>query len=172
MKTLLSILMVSACGAGMAACTHMPTETISMTADMSSKTATTALVQSIYEGFAEGDMVKVTGVMAADIVWNEAQGNPYADLNPYVGPDKVLSGLFSRLGGDWDYFNATPAEFIVDGNRVVALGQYKARHKTTGVEMDAPFAHVWTVRGGKLATFDQYTDTAAHVEAMQPSLDK
>lgn len=162
MKTLLSILMISTCGAAVVACTHTPTETITMTAKPAAKT----LIQTIYDGFAEGDMAKVTSVMADDIVWNEAQGNPYADLNPYIGPDKILSGLFSRLGGEWDYFHATPEEFIVDGERVVALGHYKAQHKTTGKEMDAPFVHVWTVQNGKLTTFQQYTDTAAHVDAM------
>jgi len=172
MKTLLSILMISACGSMMVACTHTPTQTITMSSNMTSKTAATALVQSIYAGFAEGDMAKVTGAMADDIVWNEAQGNPYADLNPYLGPDKVLSGLFSRIGGEWDYFNATPDEFIVDGDRVVVIGQYDARHKTTNKTLDAPFVHVWTVQNGELTTFQQYTDTAAHVDAMQTGFNR
>lgn len=168
MKTLLSVSIMTVCGLALIACTPPPAETTTMDTSIDSVAATTAVVQTIYDGFAAGDMAKVTGVMADEIVWNEAQGNPYADLNPYMGPEKVLSGLFSRIGGEWEYFHATPKEFIVDGDRVVVIGQYKAQHKTTGMEMDAPFAHVWTVQNGKLTTFDQFTDTAAHVAAMQP----
>jgi hypothetical protein len=29
-------------------------------------------------------------------------GRPYADKNPYVGPNAVLEGLFARLAGEWD----------------------------------------------------------------------
>jgi ketosteroid isomerase-like protein len=33
--------------------------------------------------------------------------------------------------------------------------------------LSAAFAHVWTVRGDKLARFDMHTDTAKVLEAMQ-----
>ena len=124
------------------------------------------LVETIYEGFAVGDMPRVLGTMADDIVWNEAQGNPYADKNPYEGPEAILTGLFARLGGDWDGFTATPSEFIVSGDVVVVFGEYTGRYKATGKPMRAPFVHRYTVKDGKIATMQQYTDTAAHVEAM------
>ena len=31
--------------------------------------------------------------------------------------------------------------------------------KATGTPVDAQFAHVWQFRGGKIARFQQYTDT-------------
>lgn len=125
-----------------------------------------ALAKTIYEGFAAGDMPRVLGTMADDIVWNEAQGNPYADKNPYVGPDAILTGLFARLGGDWENFTATPTEFIVSDDVVVVFGQYTGRYKATDTSMSAPFVHRYSVKDGKIATMQQYTDTAAHVEAM------
>jgi len=33
--------------------------------------------------------------------------------------------------------------------------------------MTSPFAHVWTVRDGKLAKFNMYTDTAKVLEALK-----
>ncbi|MBL4616715.1 MAG: nuclear transport factor 2 family protein, partial [Robiginitomaculum sp.] len=78
-----------------------------------------AIVQIVYNGFAVGDMNMVTSVMSPDIIWNEAEGNPYADKNPYVGPDAILSGVFARIGGEWTNFTATPSEFVTQGNRVV-----------------------------------------------------
>ncbi|GHA89112.1 hypothetical protein GCM10009069_10220 [Algimonas arctica] len=166
MKPLLSIMMMSACGAAMVACTHAPMETITTTTAMPSDAAVRATVQAVYDGFAVGDMDMVTRDMSDAIVWNEAQGNPYADLNPYVGPNAVLSGLFSRIGGEWDYFTADPIEFIMDVPRVAVIGHYKALYTATGETLDAPFVHVWTVQNGEITTFQQYTDTHAHVTAM------
>ena len=58
-------------------------------------------------------------------------------------------------------------EFIAEGDRVVALGTYSGTFKKTGRSFSAAFAHVWTVRGDKLARFDMHTDTAKVLEAMQ-----
>jgi hypothetical protein len=42
-------------------------------------------------------------------------------------------------------------------DRVLALGTY--RGKAAGGELAAPFAHLWTVRDGKITHFVQYADT-------------
>ncbi|WP_158548408.1 nuclear transport factor 2 family protein [Parvularcula marina] len=125
-----------------------------------------APVEMIYEGFAAGDMAMVLGTMSPDIVWNEAEGNPYSDKNPYEGPEAVLTGLFARLGGEWDGFSATPAEFVVDGDRVVVFGRYGGINLATGKPLDVPFVHSWTVEDGKIIAFQQYTDTLTHTAAM------
>ena len=103
---------------GLAACTK-PTETEAGSEGAASR----AVVDEIYAGFKAGDMDRVAGAMAADIVWNEAEGNPYADNNPYIGPETVMSGLFARLGGEWDHFAGIPMEFVTEGNRVIVFGR-------------------------------------------------
>jgi ketosteroid isomerase-like protein len=143
-----------------------PLQETAATTSVPSDAATRATVQTVYDGFATGDMDLATSKMGAAMIWNEAQGNPYADNNPYIGPDGVLVGLFARIGGEWDYFTAAPDEFLIDGPRVAVFGQYRAKHKETGRVMDATFAHVWTVDGDEITSFQQYTDTQAHVVAM------
>jgi ketosteroid isomerase-like protein len=128
-----------------------------------------AVVETVYVAVAEGDMERFAGLMAPDIVWNEAEGNPYADKNPYVGPDAVMSGLFGRLASEWDDFSATPHELVVEGDRVIVFDRYKEVYKATGKALGIPFVHSWTVKDGKLIAFQQYTDTAALVAAMTPS---
>src|SRR6056297_577951 len=120
-----------------------------------------AVVETVYAAFAQGDMDRFVALMAPDVVWNEAEGNPYADMNPYIGPEAVMSGLFGRLVRDWEDFSATPHEFVVEGDRVVVFGRYKETWKATGKTIDIPFVHSWTVEDGKLVAFQQYTDTAA-----------
>lgn len=125
-----------------------------------------AVVESVYTLFAAGDVEGFATLMAPDIVWNEAESSPYADLNPYIGPEAVLSGLFARLLSDWDDFTATPNELVVDGNRIVVFGRYGQTWKPTSQGLDIPFVHSWTVEDGQLVGFQQYTDTNALVAAM------
>jgi ketosteroid isomerase-like protein len=60
----------------------------------------------------------------------------------------------------------TPAELFESGDRVVALGRYTGTAKETGRELDVPFAHAWTVRGGKAVAFHQYVDGVKFTEAV------
>jgi len=126
------------------------------------------LIQSTYAAFARGDGPAALANMDSTIVWNEAEGFPYADRNPYVGPAAIGEGVFFRLATEWDQFQAIPAEFLDAGDSVVVLGRYKATYKATGVPLDAQFAHVWRLREGKVISFQQYTDTAQAARAVHP----
>jgi uncharacterized protein len=117
------------------------------------------LVRAIYDAFAAGDIAGVLGRMSPDIVWNEAENFPYADRNPYRGPEAILAGVFARIGAEWDGFEALAEELIDGGDTVVALGRYRGACKATGRVIDAQLAHVWRVEGGKAAAFQQYADT-------------
>ena len=117
------------------------------------------LIRAIYGAFATGDVPSVLSRMSPDIVWAEAENFPYADDSPYRGPDAVLSGVFARLGGEWDGFAASPEEYLDAGDTVVVLGRYRGTYKATGRALDAQLVHVWRVADGKAAAFQQYTDT-------------
>ena len=117
------------------------------------------LIRTVYADFAAGNIPGVLGAMAPDMVWNEAENFPYADGNPYCGADAILSGVFARLGSEWDGFAAVPEEFLDAGDTIVVLGRYRGTFKASGSAMDAQMAHVWRVRDGKVVAFQQYTDT-------------
>jgi ketosteroid isomerase-like protein len=111
-------------------------------------------------------MPAALATMAPDIVWNEAENYPYADRNPYVGPEAVLMGVFARIGGDWDGFAAISDEIIDGGDTIVSLGHYSGTFKATGKPMRAQFVHVFRVRHGKIVGFQQYADTLGTAIAM------
>ena len=124
------------------------------------------VIREIYEAFGRGDVPAALGQMDQQIEWREAEGFIYADRNPYVGPQAVLDGVFTRLGSEWEGFTVTPEEWLDAGNHVVVLGTYSGKHKETGREVRAQFAHVWGVRGGRVVKFQQYTDTKQFAEAV------
>lgn len=118
------------------------------------------LVQGMYEAFSKGDIPAVLSRFDPEIEWNEAENFPYADRNPYVGPNAILEGLFMRLGSEWDYWNLKIEELLDAGDTVVSLGRYLGKNKSTRIKIDAQFVHVWKFRNGKVVRFQQYADTA------------
>lgn len=127
-----------------------------------------AVVDGLYQSFAKGDVPAVLAVMDANIVWNEAEGFPYADQNPYKGPEAVLNGVFARIGAEWEYWNLTDIQLHdMSNNQVLATLRYNARHKTTGKEINSQTAHLWTLKDGKITAFQQFTDTKQAAEAVR-----
>jgi steroid delta-isomerase-like uncharacterized protein len=127
-----------------------------------------AVVDGLYQAFAKGDVPAVLAVMDANIVWNEAEGFPYADRNPYIGPEAVLNGVFARIGAEWEYWNLKDIQLHdMSGNQVLATLRYDAKHKQTGKVIDSQTAHLWTLRDGKIVAFQQFTDTKQTAAAVK-----
>jgi hypothetical protein len=124
------------------------------------------IVGRFYEALGRGDVPAVLSLLDAQVEWTEAERFPYYS-GTWRGPQAVLDNLLKPLSSDWEGFSAKAHEFIGQGDRVVSLGTYSGKFKKTGRSFSAAFAHVWTVRGDKLARFDMYTDTAKVLEALE-----
>jgi uncharacterized protein len=117
------------------------------------------VIDGLYKAFAVGDIPIVLGAMDPNVVWNEAEGNLYADGNPYIGPEAVLNGVFARIGADHEYFNLKDIVLHeMYNDKVLATLRYDAKHKN-GNSYDAQVAHFWTLKDGKVVAFQQYVDT-------------
>src|SRR5258708_39356441 len=124
------------------------------------------LLKALYAAFASGDIPAVLAALDPRIEWNEAENFIYADRNPYVGPQAVLEGVLMRFGSDWDEFTITPEEWLDAGDRIVVLGTYSGTHKSTGKQVRAQFAHIVSVKEGRVVRFQQYTDTKQFAETV------
>ena len=125
-----------------------------------------SVVRSMYEGFATGDVPTVIAALDPQVEWWEAENFIYADSNPYVGPTAVLEGVFMRLGSDWEGFAVAPKEFLDAGETVITQGYYSGTYKKNGKQVQAQFAHFFTFLNGKVVKFQQYTDTAQFLQAV------
>jgi uncharacterized protein len=128
------------------------------------------VIRGMYDSFTRGDVDAVLERMHHEIEWREADNFIYADRNPYLGPRAVLEGVFIRLASEWHDFTVTPEEWLDAGNHVVVLGSYTGRHKETGREVRAQFAHIWGLTHGRVARFQQYTDTKQFADAVAVAL--
>jgi uncharacterized protein len=121
--------------------------------------ANAGIVRGLYDSFARGDVAALLAAFDGAIEWREADNFLYADGNPYIGASAIVEGVMQRLASDVEQFAIMSHAFTDGGETVVVEGRYKGRMKATGRPVDAQFAHVWTLRDGKVIRFQQYTDT-------------
>jgi ketosteroid isomerase-like protein len=118
-----------------------------------------------YAAFGRGDVPAILELLTDDIEWIDP-GPP--DVLPAAGTHRgkeAVGGFFATLGGEVDFRKFEPHEFIAQGDHVVVLISSEATVKRTGRRVTDHLAHVWTFKGGKLARFETFQDTAALVAA-------
>jgi uncharacterized protein len=122
------------------------------------------VVGSIYAALARGDLDAAVAALDPDVEWVEPNtpGLPFAGV--HRGRQGVVSGVFATVPKTWDDFNVEAEELLGAGEAVVAIGRFRGR--VGDRQLDAPFAHVWRVRGGFAAEFRNFTDTAAFLSAL------
>jgi ketosteroid isomerase-like protein len=121
----------------------------------------TEIVSAFYAALGRGDAPAALGLMAQDIEWT-TMWHYKVDGR---GPQKVAEGLLAPLMAEWASFALTPTAYITEGDTVVSLGAFTGVHGGTGKSVNAAYAHVWEVAGGKIQRFRQYIDTLAIAEA-------
>ena len=117
----------------------------------------TDIVRDVYARLSAGDAPGALALLAADVEWismwrYKVEGR---------GPGRVAEGLLKPLMADWSAFALVSDELIRDGDTVVSLGRFTGTHRISGKSANAAFAHVWTVRAGRIQRFRQYIDTLA-----------
>ena len=125
-------------------------------------------IKEMYQAVSNGDFPAFLNGMDAAIEWNEAENFPYADGNPYIGPDAVAGGVFGRIAADWENWTLSDLEYHEsNGDKVIVTGRYNAKNKITEKIIKAQFTHLWTVNNNKATHFQQYTDTKQVADAMK-----
>jgi uncharacterized protein len=104
--------------------------------------------------------------MSEDITWQlpEIENVPFAGKRQGRG---AVGEFFSALASLQDARSFEPREFIAQGDKVVVLGHYVWQVRANGRTYESDFAHVFTVRGGQIAAFHEYTDSAAAAKAFR-----
>jgi len=116
------------------------------------------VVRRQYLASAAGDLEALRGTLAPDVEWTEMAGFPLAGT--YRTPAEVTRQVMERLAADWEGWVAHDDDYVVDGENVVVLARYTARHRGTGKPLAVRVAHHFVVRGGLIVRFEQFVDTA------------
>ena len=112
-----------------------------------------------YESFNRGDIPGALAAFDANIEWHEPGGGR-APRGTYHGAQSVANDVFATVPQHFETFQAQPEQFIDAGEHVVVIGRFRGKPKQ-GPTLDAPFAHVWTMRGGKAVRFYNHPEATA-----------
>ena len=121
----------------------------------------TKVVQDAYAAFGRGDIPTLLGYMTDDVKWQPVIGT--ASTVPFSGEREgkaKVAEFFKIVAESEDFRQFEPREFVAQGDKVVAIGHYHAVTKTTGKSFESDFVMVFTLRGGKVARFQEFTDSA------------
>jgi len=118
------------------------------------------VVQQAYAAFGRRDVEGILRLLSDDVDWTAVQGagTRVPLYRPYRGRGDV-GKFFASLAEQVEFQTFEPREFIAQGDKVVALGHYKARVKATGRTVETDWAMVFTVRNGNIVRFREYTDS-------------
>ena len=123
------------------------------------------LARDAYAAFGAGDLQKLLGLMTSDIVWEFPASKVIPWAGTFKGPGEVAR-FFAALMEHCEPEAFEPLHFIASDDRLVVLGRERFRVKSTGLSWACEWAHAFTVRDGKIASFREYTDTAAMGSAL------
>lgn len=98
--------------------------------------------------------------------WSLARSFPVGGR--YLGKRAVLGLWWPRMEAMFSAWAAIPEQMIAAEDAVVVLGRYEGRLRGTGAPVDAPFVHLWRLRGGLITALTQQTDTLLIARAMEP----
>jgi len=124
-------------------------------------------VRKIYRDFAAGDAAAILATFADDVEFRLAEGHPYRGSGgAWTGKEAIATHFFAVAGPEWEGWTIGVEKTIETADAVVVEGRYTGLYKPTRRQMDVQVCHVWRFRGGKVASFHQYLDTARLQDVM------
>ena len=121
------------------------------------------IVRNAYERYAAtGEFTD--DIVTADFVWDMSNFHDWPEQQVYEGAEGARTFLRAWRGA-WDEW-ALEIDALHDaGDKVVALLRQHGQSKAAGMPVEMLFAQVWTIRDGKEARMDMYSDQAEALEA-------
>jgi uncharacterized protein len=122
-------------------------------------------IRQLYAAFQRGDVKAILDSLDPAIEWSS---NGDAANIPWGGDRHGVAGaasFFQTLVDTLNFEIFEPRDFFEADDTVIVLGRTRARVKTSGGVFDCDWAHVFSLKDGKLARFREFYDTAAIVHA-------
>jgi ketosteroid isomerase-like protein len=123
-------------------------------------------LRDAYEALNQGDIERALAVLDEHAEWCEHSDLPEAGL--YRGRDAIRAFLESFLES-WEDFTQETEELIAGDRCVLILLRSRSRGKGSGINVEAQYAHMWTMEGGQGVRVDAYFDREEALSALKAS---
>lgn len=115
-------------------------------------------VEALKRGYAalnRGDLSGVLELLDPEIEWHEPAPSP--DAGTHRGRES-----FERFLRGWlesfDEFRVEPERIVERGDRLIAVVRQTGKGRSSGAQVDARLAHVWTVGDDKAVRWEAFGD--------------
>jgi uncharacterized protein len=120
----------------------------------------TAAARRLYDAFAARDVQALRDALADDFVGRVSDGMPLGVGGEHSGPEAMIRDVWGKVFATYE-IDVDAERFYPSGDHVVAVGHYRGTVRASGRPVEASFAHVLTIRDGRIARLDQITDTGS-----------
>ena len=121
-------------------------------------------IRASYAALNKGDMQGALFALHRDAVWRESAEFPDGDrFEGRAAIERLLEGFLEQ----WDLFHQEVESTVAKGNRVLVTIQMTAVGNESRAEVNAHYAHVWTMRDGLGAEVDAYYDPEKALRALE-----
>ena len=121
------------------------------------------LIKKFYNSFKDQDKQIYLQLCDDNIEWTVMENMPNGGI--HVGKKAIFGEYFPKLFSSFAEFHAVPEEFLDAGDGIIVLGKYHVMAKKSKKQFESRFAHVYTIKNGKIIKFRQYADTMKIQEA-------
>jgi ketosteroid isomerase-like protein len=128
-------------------------------------TDATEMIVASYDSLNERDIDATMAALAEDAEWHESEVLP--ETGVYRGRAAIRAFLTHFLDS-WERFHQTVEEVQVAGDRLLLMIHLEATGKGSAADVDARYAHLWTVSEGRGVRVDAFYDRAEALAALKP----
>ena len=122
------------------------------------------VVRRIYDAWSHGEIPGPVELLDPEIEYV----NPSGAIEP--GTRRGLSEFtraVEKVFEAWEYWRADPERIEAVGDRIVAVVQYRARGRGSGVEIRGSESALWTFRDGKVIRYEWFLEPADAFSALR-----
>jgi ketosteroid isomerase-like protein len=110
-----------------------------------------------------------TELVADDVTLKSlARGAPYLAFTETRLSKAALAAYFDGLASQWEMLSYDIDQYIMQDDKVVAIGTMAWRNKATGKLAQSPKVDYWRLRDGQIVEMEEFYDTAEFQAASQP----
>src|SRR3954451_8161348 len=123
-----------------------------------------AVLRDAYEALNHGDVGRALAVLDEDAEWTEHSDLPEAGT--YRGRDAIRAFLEGFLES-WQDFDQEIEDMITGQGRVLIMLCSRVRGRGSGINVEAAYAHLWTMERGHAVRVDAYFDRDQGLRALR-----
>jgi ketosteroid isomerase-like protein len=120
----------------------------------------------LYAALAARDVHALLDAMEQDFAGTVSEGMPLGVGGRHDGRERMLRDVWVKVFEAYDTRPEVTRYLETGGSELVAIGRYVGTARNTGRPIDAAFAHVLSIRNGRVASLEQITDTHRWHEAV------